>query len=63
VAVYSCIGFAGGFLGALLFGVALDRFGGSARLVAWVMAFGVCAIACLAGSIATAFLQRDLGRS
>jgi MFS family permease len=32
VAVYSCIGFAGGFIGTLLFGVALDWFGGTARL-------------------------------
>ena len=61
VAVYSCIGFAGGFLGTLLFGVALDRFGGTARLAAWVGAFSICAMACLVGSIATAFLSRDLG--
>jgi hypothetical protein len=27
MALYSCIGFGGGFLGALLFGVALDLFG------------------------------------
>jgi predicted MFS family arabinose efflux permease len=63
VAVYSCIGFAGGFLGTLLFGVALDRFGGTSHLAAWVMAFGICAIACLVGGIATAFLQRDAGRA
>ena len=63
VAVYSCIGFAGGFIGTLLFGVALDWFGGTARLAAWVVAFGICAIACLIGSIATAFLSRDLGRA
>ena len=47
VAVYSCIGFAGGFIGTLLFGVALDWFGGMARLAPWVVAFGICAIACL----------------
>jgi predicted MFS family arabinose efflux permease len=63
VAVYSCIGFAGGFLGTLLFGVALDRFGGTARLAAWLAAFGMCAIASLVGCIATAFLQRDVGRA
>jgi predicted MFS family arabinose efflux permease len=63
VAVYSCIGFAGGFLGTLLFGVALDRFGGMARLAAWLAAFGICAIASLVGCIATAFLQRDVGRA
>lgn len=63
VALYSCIGFAGGFLGTLLFGMALDRFGGTAQLAAWVMAFSLCAIACLVGSIATAFLSRDFGRA
>jgi predicted MFS family arabinose efflux permease len=61
VAVYSCIGFAGGFLGALLFGLSLDLFGGTARLTAWVGAFGMCAIVCLIGATATAFLSRDLG--
>jgi predicted MFS family arabinose efflux permease len=62
VAVYSCIGFAGGFVGTLLFGIALDWFGGTARLAAWVLAFGICAVACLVGSIASIFLSRDLGR-
>jgi MFS family permease len=58
--VYSCIGFAGGFIGALLFGLSLDWFGGTARLAAWVVAFGICAIACLIGAIATAILSHDL---
>ena len=62
VAVYSCIGFAGGFLGTLGFGLALDWFGGTARLAAWVLAFAVCAVACLVGGIASMFLSRDLGR-
>ena len=62
VAVYSCIGFAGGFVGTLLFGLALDWFGGTTRLAAWVLAFGICAVACLVGSIASIFLSRDLGR-
>lgn len=61
VAVYSCIGFAGGFIGTLLFGLSLDWFGGTARLTAWVMAFGICAMASLIGAIGTAFLSRDLG--
>ena len=62
VAVYSCIGFAGGFVGTLVFGLALDWFGGRARLAAWVLAFGFCAVACLVGSIACMFLSRDLGQ-
>jgi predicted MFS family arabinose efflux permease len=61
VAVYSCIGFAGGFVGTLLFGLCLDWFGGTARLTAWAGAFGTCAIACLIGATATAFLSRDPG--
>jgi len=62
VAVYSCIGFAGGFVGTLLFGLALDWFGGTARLAAWVVAFAMCAVACLVGSIASMFLPRGFGR-
>jgi predicted MFS family arabinose efflux permease len=61
VAVYSCIGFAGGFIGTLLFGLSLDWFGGTRRLAAWVVAFGICATACLIGAIATAFLSSGLG--
>ena len=61
VALYSCIGFGGGFVGTLMFGVALDLFGGAARLAAWTAAFATCGIACLAGSVAIAFLSRDLG--
>ena len=63
VAVYSCIGFAGGFLGTVLFGIALDCFGGTTQLAAWVVAFGICAVACLVGGIATAFLPHDLDRA
>ena len=63
VAVYSCIGFAGGFVGTLLFGLALDWFGGTTRLAAWVLAFGICAAACLVGSIASLFLPRGFGQA
>jgi hypothetical protein len=61
VAVYSCTGFAGGFIGTLLFGLSLDWFGGTGRLAAWAVAFGICATACLIGAIATAFLSSGLG--
>jgi predicted MFS family arabinose efflux permease len=61
-AVYSCLGFAGGFIGTLLFGLSLDWFGGAARLTAWVGAFGICSIACLVGGIASAFLSRELAQ-
>jgi predicted MFS family arabinose efflux permease len=63
VALYSCVGFGGGFVGTLLFGITLDHFGGAAQLAAWTPAFATCGIACLAGSVAMNFLSCDLGRS
>jgi len=41
VAVYSCIDFAG------------DWLSDTARIAAWVMAFGICAAACCVGGIAS----------
>jgi MFS family permease len=60
IGVYSCVGFAAGFLGTLLFGITLDQFGGTTRLMAWTLSFGTCGLACLAGSAATIFLSRDV---
>ena len=60
IGLYSCVGFGGGFLGTLLFGVTLDHFGGTSQLSAWTMSFGTCGLACLAGAAATIFLSRDI---
>ena len=60
IGVYSCVGFAAGFLGTLLFGVTLDKFGGTSQLAAWVLSFGTCGLACMAGAAATIFLSRDV---
>lgn len=60
IGVYSCIGFAAGFLGTLLFGVTLDQFGGTSQPSAWILSFGTCGLACLAGAAATIFLSRDI---
>jgi predicted MFS family arabinose efflux permease len=60
IGVYSCVGFAAGFLGTLLFGVTLDEFGGTSQLAAWILSFGTCGLACMAGAAATIFLSRDL---
>jgi len=57
LALYSCIGFAGGFLGTVLFGVMLDGFGGTDRLGAWVAAFATSGIACLIGAAASVLLS------
>jgi hypothetical protein len=60
IGLYSCIGFGAGFLGTLLFGVTLDQFGGTSHLAAWVLSFGTCGLACLAGAAATVFLPRNI---
>jgi MFS family permease len=60
IGLYSCVGFGGGFLGTLLFGVTLDQFGGTSQLDAWILSFGTCGLACLAGAAAAIFLSRDV---
>jgi uncharacterized membrane protein len=60
IGLYSCIGFGAGFFETLMFGVTLDRFGGTSHLVAWVVSFGTCGLACLLGAAATVFLSRDV---
>jgi len=60
IGLYSCIGFGAGFLGTLLFGVTLDQFGGASQLIAWIVSFGTCGLACLAGAAAAIFLSRDV---
>jgi hypothetical protein len=62
MALYSCIGFGGGFLGTVLFGFTLDRFGGAGELGAWVVSFGSSGIVCLLGAAAMAMLPRDVER-
>jgi hypothetical protein len=62
IGIYSCIGFGAGFLGTLLFGVTLDRFGGTSHLVAWILSFGTCGVACMIGTAASIFLRRDVWR-
>jgi hypothetical protein len=60
IGLYSCIGFGASFLGTLLFGLTLDQFGGTSQLAAWVVSFGTCGLACLAGAAATIFLPRNI---
>lgn len=60
MALYSCIGFGGGFLGTVLFGRTLDSFGGANQLGAWVASFGTSGFVCLVGAVAIAMLSRDV---
>jgi MFS family permease len=58
MALYSCIGFGGGFIGTVLFGFTLDSFGGTNQLTAWIASFATSGIACLIGAVATARLSQ-----
>jgi predicted MFS family arabinose efflux permease len=60
MAVYSFFGFAGGLVGPVIFGALLDAGGGSARVTAWLLAFG--GIACISLA-ASATLLRAARRS
>jgi predicted MFS family arabinose efflux permease len=62
MALYSCLGFGGGFLGNVLFGATLERFGGAAQFSGWTMGFATCGLAFLAGALATVFLSRHVER-
>ena len=62
MALYSCIGFGGGFVGVVAFGVVLDTFGGPNQLAAWVAGFATSGIACVIGAVATASLSVDVER-
>jgi predicted MFS family arabinose efflux permease len=63
IAIYSCVGFGGGFIGNVIFGIALDELGGASQMTAWVLSFASCGLVCLAGAAATALLSRDIGRA
>lgn len=56
LAVHSTLGYAGGFLGPLAVGAALDLFGGGG-IVGWGIAFGHVTVALLVGSLVFARLR------
>jgi predicted MFS family arabinose efflux permease len=56
LAVHSTLGYAGGFLGPLVLGVALDLCGGPSVL-GWGVAFGHVTLALLAGAVAFVWLR------
>src|SRR5262249_21644363 len=60
IGLYSCIGFASGFLGTLFFGVTLDQFGWTSQLGAWTLSFGTCGLVCLIAAGVTVFLSSDV---
>jgi len=51
LAVYSFLGFGGGFLGPLVFGMTLDGMGGKNDPAAWGFAFGSLGLACACGAL------------
>ena len=57
MAVHSFIGFAGAFVGPLVFGVVLDLAGGRESLLAWGLAFASAGLAVAMGPVALAILR------
>jgi MFS family permease len=50
--VYSLAGFAGGMLGPVIFGAALDAAGGAGSVLAWAIAYAATGAGCLAAPLA-----------
>jgi MFS family permease len=50
--VYSLAGFAGGMLGPVIFGAALDAAGGAGSVLAWTIAYAATGAGCLAAPLA-----------
>jgi MFS family permease len=59
MAMHSMMGFAGGFIGPLLFGVMLDNTGGMGDPVAWGLAFLTLGIAAACGPLCVVLLGRE----
>jgi hypothetical protein len=57
--LYSLAGFAGGMMGPVVFGAALDAAGGASRQAAWVAGYAAVGSGCLAAPI----VARLFGRS
>jgi MFS family permease len=59
MAVHTCIGFTGSFLGPLAFGVALDMTGGGVSILSWGFAFGAIGlISAIIGPLALVWARR-----
>lgn len=58
MAVHSCIGFSGAFLGPLIFGVVLDASAGTPALAPWGVAFAVTGGVVALGPVALRWAQR-----
>ena len=56
--LYSLMGFAGGMIGPMIFGAALDASGGASRDAGWVIAYAAIG----AGALASSFVAWRHGR-
>jgi MFS family permease len=58
--LYSLAGFAGGMMGPVVFGAALDAAGGASHPAAWVAGYAAVGSACLAAPIVARFFGRSV---
>ncbi|MDH4246983.1 MAG: MFS transporter [Deltaproteobacteria bacterium] len=63
MAVHSCVGFSGAFLGPLVFGMVLDAAGGGGSILSWGLAFGTLGAVVALGPLSLALMvhTRDEG--
>ena len=59
MAVHTCIGFLGSFLGPLVFGIVLDLAGGGDQVFSWGVAFAVMGAVVALGPLFVMILNRD----
>ncbi len=60
--LYSLTGFAGGMLGPVVFGVALDGAGGARAALAWPIAYGAIGAGCIGAAVVAWFAARGQKR-
>lgn len=58
--LYSLVGFAGGMLGPMVYGVALDAAGGEQSAAGWIVGYVAIGIGCLAAPLVVRIRQRSL---
>jgi len=59
MAVHACIGFAGSFMGPVVFGAVLDGFGGGETIASWGAAFLTMGLVAALGPLAVTILSRS----
>ena len=61
--LYSLVGFAGGMLGPMVYGVALDAAGGASSAAAWIAGYAAIGMGCLAAPLVVRISRTSSGKT